>query len=253
MTSTILPTYLGQGLAAARPVTPLIASGTMAFYYATDTAVLSAYANGAWQNAGGYNPGTPPVVVQSASSVAGTAGLVMGAAPTNGNLLVAIAINPAVDTAGAGWTKGPGEGTTGTDFAAVFTKTAGAGESTTQSPLNSSPGGTGALVIWELSGAATGIITAKSDNEQSGLAITGHAFPNVINCICLSAAGLVSAANNLVSVFNLTQDQAIKVGTSRQIIAGHSTLLTSPLAQILATVSGSGTPSWNTMTVLISA
>lgn len=49
MPSTLLPAYLGQGLAAARPVTPAIATGTIGLYFATDTGAYFIYANGAWQ------------------------------------------------------------------------------------------------------------------------------------------------------------------------------------------------------------
>lgn len=50
MTSTLMSAYMGQGTAAARPATPLIDTGTIGFYYATDTNVLSVYENGAWSN-----------------------------------------------------------------------------------------------------------------------------------------------------------------------------------------------------------
>jgi hypothetical protein len=50
MTNTLIASYVGQGLAANRPGTPLIDVGAMAFYYATDTGILSSYVNGAWTN-----------------------------------------------------------------------------------------------------------------------------------------------------------------------------------------------------------
>lgn len=52
MASTLITSYLGQGLAAARPAAPALAAGTYGTYYATDTKVWSAYFNGAWQNIG---------------------------------------------------------------------------------------------------------------------------------------------------------------------------------------------------------
>lgn len=48
MASTLVTAYLGQGLAANRPATPTLATGTIGWYYATDTGALSLYANGAW-------------------------------------------------------------------------------------------------------------------------------------------------------------------------------------------------------------
>lgn len=52
MASTLITSYVGQGLAAARPATPPLATGTYGTYYATDTKVWSAYFNGAWQTIG---------------------------------------------------------------------------------------------------------------------------------------------------------------------------------------------------------
>lgn len=52
MASTLITSYLGQGLLAARPATPAIATGTYATYYATDAKVWSAYFNGAWETIG---------------------------------------------------------------------------------------------------------------------------------------------------------------------------------------------------------
>lgn len=48
MASTKITDYLSQGLAAARPATPANYTGTISWYYATDTGVLSYYSNGAW-------------------------------------------------------------------------------------------------------------------------------------------------------------------------------------------------------------
>jgi hypothetical protein len=56
MSSTLITAYLGQGTAAARPATPTLATGTIGWYYATDTGVLSYYANGAWTDAATQSP-----------------------------------------------------------------------------------------------------------------------------------------------------------------------------------------------------
>lgn len=53
MTATIVQSYLGEGLAAARPVIPLIAAGCIAYYYATDTKVFSVWNGAAWVSATG--------------------------------------------------------------------------------------------------------------------------------------------------------------------------------------------------------
>jgi hypothetical protein len=46
--STLITDYLGKGLAAARPVTPPIASGAIALWFATDTLITSAWNGTAW-------------------------------------------------------------------------------------------------------------------------------------------------------------------------------------------------------------
>lgn len=63
MSSTLITSYLGQGLAAARPATPALATGTIGYYFATDTGVMSFYANGAWRIAppNGMDLWAPPL------------------------------------------------------------------------------------------------------------------------------------------------------------------------------------------------
>jgi hypothetical protein len=55
MTSTLITAYMGQGLLAARPATPLIATGTFGYYYATDNSTLYIYAGGVWSIFGSGN------------------------------------------------------------------------------------------------------------------------------------------------------------------------------------------------------
>ena len=49
MTTTLIASYLGQGLVANRPTAPAVNSGVIAFYFATDTGALYVYVAGAWQ------------------------------------------------------------------------------------------------------------------------------------------------------------------------------------------------------------
>lgn len=62
--STRLIDYIGQGLAAAKPVTPNVPSGAIVYYYATDTSVLYLWRNGAWA----VVPATIPIEIQVACS-----------------------------------------------------------------------------------------------------------------------------------------------------------------------------------------
>lgn len=55
----LITQFLGEGLAAARPATPDIPAGSIAWYYATDTNALTYYAEGAWNavSGGGLSDG----------------------------------------------------------------------------------------------------------------------------------------------------------------------------------------------------
>lgn len=245
MSSTLQTSYLGEGLLASRPATPDIDPACCALWWATDQPAgsqLSVYAASAWTTAsGGYSSGAPPTVVQFAFNVNGTKSVTFSLAPTNGNLLVAMSFNPSTSTGGAGWTKVV-EVTTGTDFGDVWSKVAGGAESTTQSPLNADPGGgVGTIVCWELHhGTGTPVIAAAATQaEQTGVTNTMVPFPNVSDCIGLSAVSVVTATT-IGTVRNVgTQD--VKDNTSaRRVVAGHTDLSKSPNAGILAALSGSG-------------
>lgn len=56
MTATFIVQYMGQGLAAARPVTPLVTTGALAIYQATDTGALSLYYGAAWHTLSAGDP-----------------------------------------------------------------------------------------------------------------------------------------------------------------------------------------------------
>lgn len=251
--SNLLVTYLGAGLASARPATPSIAVGTVGIWWNTDTKTLDAYdlTNAAWNAiGGGGSAGTPPTVVQFASDKTGADTVTFSSAPTNGNLLVAISFNPSTDTAGSGWTA-VGSNGSGTDFGTVFTKTAGASESATQQPINSAPG-TGCMGVWELHNAAGGIITASLAPEVSAINNATGPLPNLTNVLFLGGIGLVSTSNSINVVYNVTVDHQDASGTGRQGAWGHSTAAIA-LGQMLATFTGSGTPSSKALGVLVSA
>lgn len=239
MTNTLIASYLGFGLAANRPASPSVDAGAIAFYYATDTTTLSQWTGSAWAMVGGgYVAGSAPTVVQSANNVNGGQGVTLGAAPTNGNLLVAMTFNPSVVSAGTGWTL-IANNSTGTDTGAIFTKTAGAGESTTQNPLNSAPG-TGTMVVWEINGQnGTPLVYWSTEAEQSN-----PYAPSVVigpldqKLLFLGAISLISSSQNFVNMYGVVQDQFVKTGSSRQIAAGHASLKNFPIAQIAATISG---------------
>jgi hypothetical protein len=250
MTSTLITAYLGQGLAAARPVTPAIAAGSIGFYYATDTDVLTVYANGAWRSPGGYASGTIPTVKQVAFSPNHSAGATFGIAPTNGNLLVAMTFNPTVNTAGAGWTK-YFENSSGTDFGCIMTKVAGGAESTTQSPLNAAPAA-GGMVIWEIA-STLGTPTVGPPGgqaEQSGSVSVPVTLPNASGYLGLSAIAVVTTPT-ITSVANGgTQDVLDNTG-ERKLFAGHTNLGLTPTVGVIALFST--VASSKALTILIKA
>jgi hypothetical protein len=74
MTSTLITAYLGQGLLAARPAAPALATGAIGFYWATDTQVMYAYTNGAWRVASaGVDLYSPPLAASFPTIINGGA------------------------------------------------------------------------------------------------------------------------------------------------------------------------------------
>ena len=249
MASTLITAYLGKGTAAARPATPLITTGSLGIYYATDTDVMSFYLNGAWRNAPLYDPGTVPTVVQVAFTPNHATGVTFGVAPTNGNLLIAMNFNTTAHTAAAGWTL-QFENTSGTDFGSVFSKVAGAGESTSQTPITAA-GTAGGMVVWEIAGAnATFLAAGASQAEQSGTASLPVSFPCVKNCLALSAVGVVTGVT-ISKQFNAGVQDVLDNTGERKLYAGHTDITKTPLAGVFVGLSGTG--SSKSITVLITS
>lgn len=161
-TASKITDYQTWGLAAARPATPAGDSAATSFYYATDTGALSVYASGAWHTVSGG-----PAFVQAKAAV-NTNSVVMAAAPTQFNLLVAITSDlGSSETAGSGWTKI--NFTAGAqDGSGFFWKVAGASESTTQTPLTALS--TGSVTVFEFSNATPAALWINNV-DLSGTAI----------------------------------------------------------------------------------
>lgn len=213
-----------------------IAAGAVG-YILTSTGVGSVPT---WQfNSGidsGYDAGTPPTLVQFGSDTTGSNSVVLGVAPTNGNLLVAMSFNPTSDTTGAGWTKQT-ENFGGTDYGIIFTKVAGAGESTTQTPC-AGLGGTGAIAMWELHGQAVAFfVGGASQNEATGQPNnTPVLLPNLKNCIGLSAVGVVPP-QTILAAYGAGTNDALLNTNSRYLAAGHGDLSKTPMTGLLLTLS----------------
>jgi hypothetical protein len=176
---------------------------------------------------GGYSAGTVPTVVQVASSTSSSGSAAFAVAPTAGNLLVAMNFNPGSASAGTGWTQQV-DNTSGTDYGLIFTKIAGAGESTTQTPVSGASAG--ATVIWEISGQAGSnyFQAGLSQAEQTGTTNLPIIAANAYNCLSLAAVSVVPGGT-IAEVISLgTQDVLANTGT-RYLAAGHTDLSKTPL------------------------
>lgn len=169
--STLITDYMAEGTHAARPATPNVPAGGSAIYYETDTTNTFAWSGAAWVQ---INGGAPSVVQSAASAGASISGVTFGAAPTNGNLLVAIIISNNSPGVGTGWTNFfPLDGS-GLFFSNVFVKIAGAGESTTQTPVSAA--NNMAMVIFECANAIPGPPKYHASSSGTTNLIAADAF-----------------------------------------------------------------------------
>jgi hypothetical protein len=185
---------------------------------------------------GGGGAGTPPTIVQSAISVANSASITLGAAPTNGNLLVCIWGNPTTASLGSGWTNQQ-QNSSGTDWFTVCTKVAGAGESATQTPIGSTPSAA-IICMWEIAGAAASpVLVASAGGPVTTNFPQSAQFPGLSNVLNLGAVDIMGTGATVTSLMNMTQDQIANSGNRRGVM-GHSDG-SKPLAQTIAQLSAS--------------
>lgn len=172
---------------------------------------------------GGYNPGTPPTIVQIAHDNSGAAPI-FAVAPTNGNLLVGMNFNPSSGSPGSGWTQQAFD-SGGTDYGFICTKVCGPSESTTQNPVAGTPG-TGFTVIWEIAGASAYLIGA-TQTEHGGISNLPIFFPNSINCLGLWACGATPGGSQLIGNAGTVD---VNAAATRLAAAGHGNLGDVPTA-----------------------
>jgi hypothetical protein len=206
----------------------------------TTTYVLTSNGAGndpSWQVApGAAAAGTPPTIVQSGASTANSASITLSGAPTNGNLLIAFTSNPTTASAGSGWTIITQQ-SNGTDWVTWLKKTAGAGESATQTPIGSAPSAAG-IVMWELNGAAaTPEILSNVTAPLTNALNQSVQYPGLANVLALGGVVAISNSVTITATYNMSQDQLVNTG-NRRIFGGHSTGAT-PIAQVVAKFSGS--------------
>jgi hypothetical protein len=141
-----------------------------------------------------YVPTTPssgsvPVIVQDATTYTAShaTGITLGAAPTAGNLLVALVSDiPGAPSPATGWVQITAGGAA-QDGWGILWKVAGAGESATQTPCSDTHSGT--ISMYEISNAATGateivpgyagtVVTENGFNQKPTSALIIGVFVN---------------------------------------------------------------------------
>jgi hypothetical protein len=125
-------------------------------------------------------------IVQFAKGLAGS-GVTFGAAPTNGNYLVALVGMDVGNTAASGWTRTERLTEGGTNIrVAAYWKLCGAGESTSQNPSTSDY----LVGIWEIAGFsgtwATDLTWGGDPNGQTFANATGPSGVDCLALICVS-------------------------------------------------------------------
>ncbi len=107
--------------------------------------------------------------------------------------------------------------------------------------------------MWEINGQAASnfVINAVSQAEQAGgLFATPPVVPNVKDALTLACCSLVSTSNSIIAGKNMTQDQVLTSGTTRQGFAGHATAAI-PVGSPVVNFTGSGTPGNKTNIITI--
>ena len=219
--STMITDYFGRGTHAARPTTPNIPSGATAFYYETDTGNTMVWSGTAWVQVNPSSSAAPGAasVVQSAAAVGSSiTGATFGAAPTSGNLLVAITGGGSFN-AGSGWIKNSFIDSGGSTWTDMFMKIAGTGESATQNPISA---GNAALVIFELSPGAM-LMPLGWFYDGTNTTATLSAYALATSGLIIGAIMTESAVTYPSSIPGTTDAQANNATANKAITGYHLT------------------------------
>lgn len=173
-----------------------------------------------------------PSIVQHGAAAGTIQSITLGAAPTKGNLLVALYSHfgndpaPSNPAAGKGWSLFTNTNGVVKDGFALNVKVAGAAESATQTPLNAS--NTGGLSIWEIQGPWSHIVDvfAGQHDVSSAPNIVQAITTDVANGLILAISVNTSNTTNATGVAGgLTLDDSANGGT-RAIDTGHMSAAT---------------------------
>lgn len=186
---------------------------------------------------GGASPGTVPTVVQS-GKVQNSNTVVLGSAPANGNLLIAMSANTGGSTAGAGWTT-IALNSSGADFGVIWFKVAGVAESTSQTPASGAITA-GSIVMWEIHGqrASNPIVFAGSQVQSAAQGSNDPIYvPNQTNCLGLAFVGTNNGGSGFLGtsqMANLNSQDQFTNGGANSLIGSHTDLSQSTMCGIAA-------------------
>lgn len=186
----------------------------------------------------GYPAGTPPTVIQVAHGTSAVSAS-FAAAPTAGNLIVAMTWNSANNAVTSGWAKQL-ENSIGTDWGNVCTKVAGAGEPTLQQAMSTSTAN-GGVVLYELAkvGGTPAFVIGLSQDGASSPLVKPLILPNVKDMLGIGGLGL-SGGVTYTQGFNVGTSDVFDNTGNRKLISGHSDLSILPGLAPMALISGSG-------------
>lgn len=194
-------------------------------------------ANSDWEPAT-ISSSTPNVVqdaVVSGSNI--SAGVTLGSAPIQNNLLVGVALSTGSDPSapGAGWTFLPGSNfSAGTYDGALFWKIAGASESTTQTP--SAYSSTGEVAVVEINLGAFSLWTWLTGySGVSNPAVVAH-----MTKASMIFWGLVATASASITSTFANATVGTHVGSARSVTTFHNTGPAEGNTTVTATLSNTG-------------
>ena len=203
-----------------------------------------AAANPSWQTpaSSGAPGGTAPAMVQFASNNANGAyaSVTMGAAPTNGNLLVCVVYSEQAVSPGSGWSLAPGTtgSTAGLWYAYIYTKTAGASESATQTPLSGTSTSYWTAGIWEVSGKNSGIAIWADEqywSVQSGPVAFTPMMAAFAGSLCLMS--FCPSVNQTYTVLNVSGAETVDLNGSA-LTGAHAVYAHSDSSQAMYGMTG---------------
>lgn len=177
---------------------------------------------------------TPTIIQSGGTTVNANSSITLGAAPTRGNLLVALVTHfSTAQVPGTGWAQNSTVPGSSNDGYGIYTKLVGAGESATQQPQIDSS--TGSVVIWEINGA-TGIdvfggqhdLTSSPTATQS---VTTSGANELVLCSFATATNNV----NLPTGVSYTSDGTNITGGTRAVNWGHFAQATPATFNLTAT------------------